>query len=91
MPDESPTYDLNQALTYEKDGRRDPDPDDEALDVFKNGWWKGANPEQEDFGETAHKELSWHNLGYRLGKLFGDTSEEMIKEMYMWCVRQMRG
>lgn len=90
MADGDLTHEVNKALTYETDGRRNPDPDNEALKVFKNGWWMGANPDGEDFGENAHRELSWQNLGYRLGKLFGDTSDEMIKEMYVWCVSQMR-
>lgn len=84
------THNVNRALTYESDSRVDPDPDDERLDVFKDGWRKGANAELEDFGENAHQELSWHNLGYRLGKLFGETSNVQQVEMYYWCVRQMR-
>lgn len=79
---------VNEALTYEEDDRVFPDPDDQRLDVFKEGWRK-AN-QGEEYAENAHKELSWHNLGWRLGKLFGETSNELKDGMYMWCVKQQR-
>lgn len=79
---------VNEALTYEDDGRVFPDPDDQRLEVFKEGWRKATSGEE--YGEKAHNELSWHNLGWRLGKLFGETSGELKDEMYMWCVEQQR-
>jgi hypothetical protein len=85
-----PPYEITKGFAYKTDGRLDPDPDDERLDVFTRGWAKAVDPEQEDYGETAFAKLSWHNLGYRLGLLFGETSPALKAELYTWCVRQMR-
>ena len=79
---------VNEALTFETDGRVVPDPEDQRLDVFKEGWRKATGGEE--YGEHAHEELSWHNLGWRLGKLFGETATELQTEMYRWCVTQQR-
>ena len=40
---------------------------------------------------SALQELTWGNLGWRLGKLFGESEEELIDELYDWCVRQQKG
>jgi len=34
--------------------------------------------------------LSWHNLGWRMGMLFGDASGKLKREIYMWCVDRQR-
>jgi hypothetical protein len=34
--------------------------------------------------------LTWNNLGWRLGYMFGPTSDEMIGAIYDWCVRQQQ-
>ena len=86
---DNPAYEINKGLLFKGDGRRNPDPDDEALEVFKRGWRYAVYPDDEDFGENAFRELSWQNLGYRLGLLFGETSEKLQEEMYYWCVEQM--
>jgi len=85
-----PPYEAYKGLLYERDDRTDPDPDDARLELFEEGWRKAVGGEQGDFGETAFQELSWHDLGYRLGLLFGATDTELQEEMYWWCVRQMR-
>ena len=79
---------VNESLTYEEDGRVVPDPDDQRLAVFKEGWRKANTGEE--YGENAHRVLSWHNLGWRLGTLSGETSAEMQYKMYMWCVDEQR-
>ena len=79
---------VNESLTYDADGRVTPDPEDERLAVFKEGWRKAVRGEE--YGETAHEKLSWHNLGWRMGTLFGETSTELKDELYMWCVRQQK-
>jgi len=87
---ENPAYEINKGLLYEEDGRRELEPnDDEALSVFLTGWSNANNPDSEDFGETAFKELSWRNLGYRLGLLFGETPRRLKEDMYYWCVERM--
>lgn len=87
---DNPTYDIHKGLLYSGDDRRDPEPDDDAIKVFKEGWWRATTSEQEDYGEQAFETLSWHNLGYRFGLLFGETSGELQEELYDWCVEQMR-
>lgn len=85
-----PEHEIHKGLLYKNDSRKNPRPDDERLETFKRGWRYAIYPEDEDFGEQAFEELSWQNLGYRLGLLFGDTSEELQEELYGWCVAQMR-
>ena len=87
---DDPEYEINRGLLHKEDDRKDPDPDDERLETFKRGWRYAVYSEDEDFGEQAFEELSWQNLGYRLGLLFEKTSEELQEEMYHWCVSQMR-
>ena len=38
--------------------------------------------------DAALDQLTWENLGWRLGKIFGDASEELQEELYEWCVKQ---
>ena len=78
-------------LTYNKedDRRVFPDPSDDRLGAFKGGWTKAANGET--FGDSTYESLSWHNLGWRLGRLFDynsdhDTSGGLKREIYTWCV-----
>lgn len=71
-------------LTYNKDIRVHPDPKDDRLGAFKAGW---TNSEKgEIFNSSTLEQLSWHNLGWRLGMLFEDASGELKREIYMWCV-----
>ena len=85
-----PAYEINKGLLYEEDGRRVLEPgDDEAFGVFETGWSSAVTAGGEDYGENAFRELSWHNLGYRLGLLFGRTSREQKEKLYYWCVEQM--
>jgi hypothetical protein len=55
---------------------------------FREGWRKGAAGEQ--YGADSLKELTWDNLGYRLGALFTNASPQLVDELYDWCVRQQR-
>lgn len=87
---DAPAYEINKDLLYREDIQKDPTPDDERLETFKRGWQYAVYPADEDYGEQAFAELSWQNLGYRLGMLFGKTSEKLQEELYTWCVRQMR-
>jgi len=87
---EDPAYEINRGLLYEEDTRRELEPgNEEALSVFLTGWSNAVNPDNEDFGEIAFSQLSWRNLGYRLGLLFDETPRPLKEEMYFWCVKQM--
>lgn len=74
-------------LEFESDIRkRKPTETDPRRARFQAGWRQATTGKR--YTEKALKKLTWQNLGWRLGKLFGDTSEELMKEMYTWCVRQ---
>lgn len=53
---------------------------------FREGWRKATIGER--YSEATLKELTWDNLGYRVGALFGETSPLLVDELYLWCVRQ---
>lgn len=57
--------------------------------AFKNGW-NDATMRDKEYGTAALEELTWQNLGYRLGKILGPTSEDTQEAMYNLCVRQQR-
>lgn len=75
-------------LTYNHDGRStEPNVDNSRKSRFKAGWNDAAIRGKEYSPETLET-LYWQNLGYRLGKLLGKTSNELQEEMYHLCVRQ---
>jgi hypothetical protein len=53
---------------------------------FREGWRRAVAGEC--YQEETLRRLTWNNLGYRLGKLFGATSADHIDQIYDWCVRQ---
>lgn len=53
---------------------------------FQIGWQHAA--EDREYGEDTLFRLTWQNLGWRLGAIFGATPDSLIEEMYDWCVRQ---
>lgn len=76
-------------LRFDRDIRsKDPDQTAHRQARFREGWRKGANGEQ--YGERSLRELTWDNLGYRLGMIFSETSPALVDELYDWCVRQQR-
>ncbi|MFC6906108.1 hypothetical protein [Halalkalicoccus tibetensis] len=75
-------------LTSAEDGRQqNPDLDSYRLGNFKQGWTRAIEGQQY---ESVLDELKWNNLGWRLGKLFGPTSDELREEMFKWCVEQQK-
>lgn len=74
-------------LSYEEDVRStNPNETGHRRGRFKAGWHKATKGES--YGSRALNRLTWDNLGWRLGSLFGETDEDLIDEMYDWCVRQ---
>ena len=83
-------------LVYGRDIRREPD--DARQVAFKGGWTSGvashANRDDESHSEkecsyqTLADRLTWWNLGYRLGRLFKETSVGLVEEMYQWSKKQ---
>lgn len=74
----------NNGLTYTADKRKDPDGPRRAN--FKQGWTRAVMGKEYD--ETTLNELKWNNLGWRLGKIFGETPDEFRDEMFDWCAKQ---
>lgn len=92
---ERPQPERFEGLTYddEKDRRVFPDLDSDSdendrLGSFKAGWTEAEKGKE--YGADTLETLSWHNLGWRLGKLFGDSSPKLKRELYEWSVRQQR-
>ncbi|AUV82896.1 hypothetical protein C2R22_15655 [Salinigranum rubrum] len=54
---------------------------------FKQGWTRAVEGKEYDGDETLDV-LTWNNLGWRLGKIFGDVPDEMRDSMIDWCERQ---
>uniref|UniRef100_Q01TQ2 Uncharacterized protein n=1 Tax=Solibacter usitatus (strain Ellin6076) TaxID=234267 RepID=Q01TQ2_SOLUE len=77
-------------LTYKEDGRStEPNVNTSRKGRFKAGWNDAAIREKE-YDATTLETLYWQNLGYRFGKLLGETSEELQEEMYELCVKQQK-
>jgi len=55
---------------------------------FRKGWKDALGPEC--YRDDTLRKLTWRNLGYRLGRLYGKTSDEMIGILYDWSVRQQQ-
>ena len=53
---------------------------------FHAGWRRAV--EGQCYREATLRQLTWNNLGYRLGKLFGATSADHGDPIDDWCVRQ---
>jgi Endonuclease/Exonuclease/phosphatase family len=66
-------------LRFERDDR-DP-PDKRRRGQFKAGW-EDATVRGEVYAENTLQWLTWHNLGYRFGRLLGHRSRMEIDEAY---------
>ena len=76
-------------LRFDRDIRsKEPDQTAHRQARFRERSRKGAAGEQ--YGDPSLKELTWDNLGYRLGALFSETGLGLVDELYDWCVRQQR-
>ena len=74
-----------KGLNYERDIRRDPDEDEHKhrLGAFKGGWTRAVREERYD---GVLEKLTWHNLGWRMGMLFGEADDERKTALFEWCV-----
>jgi hypothetical protein len=87
---------VDDLWTYEDDGRTVPTDDDTRLAPFKAGWTVAVQHEKDSDLPSAYSDdptldhLTWHNLGFRLGSFFGETSPELKEELYEWCRKQQR-
>ena len=77
-------------LNYEEDIRKE-NPGSGRQRAFKTGWTEALkdDPDKSKYKENPElPNLTWENLGYRLGSLFGETSDELREELFLWCKRQ---
>ncbi len=66
-------------LEYHRDKRRPPD--ERRRGQFRVGW-EDATKRGEVYADGTLKQLTWRNLGYRLGQHFGDQSPEQIDRAF---------
>ncbi|WP_208288439.1 hypothetical protein [Halobacterium sp. R2-5] len=73
---------------------RQEDPGSDRQAAFKRGWTAavkdlGDSDNTSKYGEgPPPEELTWDNLGYRLGSLFGETDDDLRQELFEWCVKK---
>ena len=64
--------------------------------AFKRGWTAAVKdlsdgPESSKYAEGPPPEdLSWDNLGYRLGSIFGETKDDLRQELFEWCKHKQK-
>lgn len=74
-------------LEYRDDVRhKAPNETNERKLALRRGWTHAVSGTRSPYGEKALEDLTWQNLGYRLGKIFGDASVEHRERMYDLCV-----
>ena len=74
-------------LMFENDVRStDPDASHHRKVRFRAGWSSAVTGH--DYKAETLRSLTWDNMGWRLGKLFGETPDSQIDNLYDWCVEQ---
>ena len=76
---------MPEGLEYDVDIRKDIT--DGRRINFKQGWTRAVEGQEY---EEALEQLTWNNLGWRLGKLFGPTPDKQREEILDWCVEQRK-
>jgi hypothetical protein len=72
-------------LTYSRDIRNtEPNQDGRRRGNFKAGWNDAAD--RHIYGDDALDELTWENLGNRLGTILREAPVELQEKMYEVCV-----
>jgi 5-methylcytosine-specific restriction endonuclease McrA len=57
------------------------EPDNRRRGQFKAGW-ADATTRGQTYSETALAQITWNNLGYRMGKAIGPAADELILEIF---------
>ena len=74
-------------FSYRRDIRdTDPNKNQHRKARFQEGWRKATAGDE--YAYKTLEDLTWDNLGFRLGSLFGSTKDDLINELYDWCVEQ---
>ncbi len=66
-------------MDYDGDDRREPD--ERRRGQFRAGW-EDRTKRRKDYAKSTLKRLTWHNLGYRFGKQYGDQTSEQIDAVF---------
>ena len=75
---------------------RQEDPGSDRQGAFKRGWTAAVKDLQDNAESSKYAEgpppekLTWDNLGYRLGSLFGKTDDDLRQELFEWCVTKQK-
>ncbi|WP_157972507.1 hypothetical protein [Saliphagus sp. LR7] len=73
---------------------RQAEPGSDRQGAFKRGWTAAvkdlrANDESSKYSDgPPPEELTWDNLGYRLGSVFGETDDDLRQELFEWCKKK---
>lgn len=70
---------LIEILDFDRDDRESPD--SARRGRFLHGW-EDATVRSTTYNADTLKKLTWHNLGYRLGKLFGAKPPSIIRDVF---------
>ena len=74
-------------FSYRRDIRdTDPNKNQHRRARFREGWRKATAGD--GYTDDTLEDLTWDNLGFRLGSFFGPTKDDLIGELYDWCVEQ---
>ncbi|SEH52586.1 hypothetical protein SAMN05192561_104156 [Halopenitus malekzadehii] len=79
-------------VDYEDDKRQE-NPGSDRQGAFKRGWGAAVKGEEDSSRYNTDAELTnltWDNLGYRLGRLFGPTSDDLKQELFEWCAAHQK-
>ena len=66
-------------------------PGSDRQGAFKRGWTaavkdlKGGDESSKYSEGPPPEKLTWDNLGYRLGSIFGETDKDLQQELFEWC------
>ena len=66
--------------------KTDPNKNQHRKARFREGWHKVTIGKK--YTDDTLEDLTWENLGFRLGSIIGSTKDDLINELYDWCVEQ---
>jgi hypothetical protein len=70
---------LLEEFEFNTDGRNSPD--EQRRTRFRVGW-EDATVRDKAYSDSSLAKLTWSNLGYRLGKMFGVRAEDEMNEVF---------
>lgn len=74
---------------------RQTNPGSDRQGAFKRGWTAAvkdlSGDESSKYSEgPPPEEITWDNLGYRLGSIFGETDGDLRQELFEWCKEKQK-